>query len=83
MVSACSAPPADAPDAIKVPTTILLMIDLESGALREVRELAGPEGGERSSRTTWRFVAGERADGGAGDRARVRAAAGVEWRWRF
>jgi DNA-directed RNA polymerase specialized sigma24 family protein len=53
------AQPPDAPDAANVPTTILLAIDVQSGALYEVRELIGPEGGERSSRTTWRFVAGE------------------------
>jgi hypothetical protein len=52
-------PPADAPDQPDVPTTILLSIDAQSGALREVRELIGPEGAERSTRTTWRFVGGE------------------------
>jgi hypothetical protein len=53
------APPADAPDQPNVPTTILLSIDAQSGALREVRELIGPVGAERSTRTTWRFVGGE------------------------
>jgi hypothetical protein len=51
-------PPADAPDAIAQPTTILLSIDTERGTLYEVRELIGPEGGERLTRTTWRFVQG-------------------------
>jgi hypothetical protein len=53
------APPADAPNQPSIPTTILLSIDAQSGALREVRELIGPEGAERSTRTTWRFVDGE------------------------
>ncbi|HET9224424.1 MAG TPA: hypothetical protein VFO07_18065, partial [Roseiflexaceae bacterium] len=53
------APPADAPDQPGLPTTILLSIDAQSGALREVRELIGPEGAERTTRTTWRFVDGE------------------------
>jgi DNA-directed RNA polymerase specialized sigma24 family protein len=53
------APPADAPDQPSIPTTILLSIDAQSGALREVRELIGPEGAERSTRTTWRYVDGE------------------------
>jgi hypothetical protein len=53
------APPADAPDQPGIPTTILLSIDAQSGALHEVRELIGPQGAERISRTTWRFVAGE------------------------
>jgi hypothetical protein len=51
-------PPADAPDAVAQPTTILLSIDTERGTLYEVRELIGPEGGERITRTTWRFVQG-------------------------
>jgi len=53
------APPLDAPDTTAVSTTILLSIDTQSGALREVRELAGVGSGERDARTTWRFVQGE------------------------
>jgi hypothetical protein len=78
-------PPSDAPEAVNLPTTILLSIDADSGALYEVRELIGPAGGERTTRTTWRFTAGEwlaepaviasafdihRAWNGAGDFAR-------------
>lgn len=51
--------PPDAPDAISSRATILLMIEPQSGVLREVRELLGPEDGEQSGRVTWRFVRGE------------------------
>ena len=51
--------PPDAPEATASQALILLSIDVESGTLREVRELIGPDNGEQSGRTTWRFVAGE------------------------
>ena len=51
--------PPDAPEATASRALILLTIDVESGTLREVRELIGPENGEQSGRTTWRFLGGE------------------------
>lgn len=39
--------------------TILLTIDAGDGTLREIRELAGPPGGEQIGRTIWRFMGGE------------------------
>lgn len=50
---------AATPDRPRVPVTVLLSIDASTGALREVRELAGETGGEQSARTTWRWQAGE------------------------
>jgi hypothetical protein len=40
--------------------TVLLSIDTSSGALYEVRELVGPDSGEQTGRTVWRFLGGER-----------------------
>jgi hypothetical protein len=40
--------------------TVLLSIDIGSGSLYEVRELVGPDAGEQTGRTVWRFLGGER-----------------------
>jgi hypothetical protein len=42
--------------------TVLLTIDTASGALYEIRELLGPDVGEQTGRTVWRFVGGEWMD---------------------
>ncbi|HEX5689950.1 MAG TPA: hypothetical protein VFX76_08105, partial [Roseiflexaceae bacterium] len=58
-------------------TTILLSVDADTGALHEIRELIGPAGGERVTRTTWRFVADEWLD----DPAVVETAFDIEHAW--
>jgi hypothetical protein len=50
--------PPDAPAATASQATVLLMIDPQSGTLREVHELLGQEGGEQTGRLTWRFLSG-------------------------
>ena len=50
--------PPDAPSATASQATVLLMIDPQSGTLREVHELLGQEGGEQTGRLTWRFLSG-------------------------
>jgi hypothetical protein len=52
-------PPSDAPNMPVGQITILLALDEVSGQLREVRELVGPEGGEQTTRTTWRLESEE------------------------
>ncbi|HEU4326872.1 MAG TPA: hypothetical protein VFS21_27275 [Roseiflexaceae bacterium] len=52
-------PPPDAPTAPPEPITLLLTINLHSGALYEVRELSGPAGSEQVGRTTWQFQGDE------------------------
>ncbi|GAB4202453.1 MAG: hypothetical protein OHK0022_25680 [Roseiflexaceae bacterium] len=52
-------PPPDAPTAPPEPVTLLLTINLHSGALYEVRELSGPAGSEQVGRTTWQFQSEE------------------------
>jgi hypothetical protein len=58
-------PPPDAPDASIGRITILLALDEASGQLREVRELVGPEGGEQTTRSTWRIESEEWLSGSA------------------
>jgi hypothetical protein len=53
------APPSDAPNTSISQITVLLALDEASGRLREVRELIGPEGGEQTTRTTWRVESEE------------------------
>jgi DNA-directed RNA polymerase specialized sigma24 family protein len=56
------APPPDARGEGEAapPVRVLLAIDRDTGALREVSELVGPAGSQQVGRTTWRFVGEER-----------------------
>jgi hypothetical protein len=54
------APPPDARGEAAPPVRVLLAIDRDTGALREVSELVGPAGSQQVGRTTWRFVGEER-----------------------
>jgi hypothetical protein len=57
------APPASGPADDEL--TLLLSIDTRSGALYEIRELIGPDAGEQTGRTVWRYLGGEWLERGA------------------